>query len=133
MAALSGDQMSKSELEAYRSKLLSLQDRLNGNVTHLTDEALRTSDSESSGNLSHMPIHMADLGTDNFEQENTLSLLANEEQLLSEITAALSRIDNGTYGQCEECRREITPKGRLKELPYTRFCVECARNLDQRS
>jgi RNA polymerase-binding transcription factor DksA len=125
--------MTKSELEAHRRQLLSMRDRLNGNVAHLADEALRTSDSDSSGNLSHMPIHMADLGTDNFEQENTLSLLANEEHLLTEITAALGRIDNGTYGQCEECRGEILPKGRLKELPYTRFCVDCARKLDQRS
>jgi RNA polymerase-binding transcription factor DksA len=125
--------MTKSEIEAHRRQLLSLKDRLNGNVAHLADEALRTSDSDSSGNLSHMPIHMADLGTDNFEQENTLSLLANEEHMLAEITAALSRIENGTFGQCEECHREITPKARLKELPYTRYCFECARKLDQRS
>jgi len=125
--------MTKAELEAHRRQLLDLQNRINGDVTHLSDEAFRKSDGEASGNLSHMPIHMADLGTDNFEQENTLNLLANEEQMLAEIAAALDRIDNGTFGRCEECHGEILPKARLKELPYTRYCVACARKLDQRS
>jgi RNA polymerase-binding transcription factor DksA len=125
--------MTKTELQAHRRQLLTLRDRLNGDVVHLADEALRKSDGDSAGNLSHMPIHMADLGTDNFEQENTLSLLANEEHMLAEIDAAIARIDNGTFGQCEECHGEILPKARLKELPYTRYCVECARKLDQRS
>jgi RNA polymerase-binding transcription factor DksA len=125
--------MTRTELDAHRQQLLALRDRLNGDVAHLADEALRKNDGDTSGNLSHMPIHMADLGTDNFEQENTLSLLANEETMLTEIAAALDRIDNGTYGLCEECRGAILPKARLKELPYTRYCVECARKLDQRS
>jgi RNA polymerase-binding transcription factor DksA len=125
--------MTKAELEAHRRQLLDLQNRINGDVNHLSDEAFRKSDGEASGNLSHMPIHMADLGTDNFEQENTLNLLANEEQMLAEIAAALDRIDNGTFGRCEECHGEILPKARLKELPYTRYCVACARKLDERS
>lgn len=125
--------MTKNELEAHRQHLLALRDRLGGDVAHLSDEAFRKSGGEASGNLSHMPIHMADLGTDNFEQENTLNLLANEESILAEITAALDRIDKGTYGQCEECKGLILPKARLKELPYTRYCVECARKLDQQT
>jgi RNA polymerase-binding transcription factor DksA len=125
--------MNKAELNAHRQQLMALRERLNGDVTHLSDEAFRKSDGEAGGNLSHMPIHMADLGTDNFEQENTLNLLANEEHILAEIAAALDRIDNGTFGRCEECQGEIMPKARLKELPYTRYCVDCARKLDQRS
>jgi RNA polymerase-binding transcription factor DksA len=125
--------MNQAELKTHRQHLLHLRDRLTGDVNHLSDEAFRKSDGEASGNLSHMPIHMADLGTDNFEQENTLNLLANEEHILAEIAAALDRIDKGTYGRCEECQGDILPKARLKELPYTRYCVECARKLDQRS
>ena len=122
--------MNSTELKNYKKQLLALQERLGGDVSHLTDEAFNKQGDETGGNLSHMPIHMADLGTDNFEQENTLNLLANEEQMLKEISAALERIDNGKFGKCEECRSEIA-KPRLKELPYTRFCVECARKLDQ--
>ncbi len=125
--------MNKTEMNAHRQALLALRDRLTGDVNHLSDEAFRKSDGDAAGNLSHMPIHMADLGTDNFEQENTLDLLAREEQILAEIAAALDRLDKGTYGRCEECQGDILPKGRLKELPYTRYCVTCARKLDQRS
>ena len=122
--------MNSTELKTYKKQLLALQERLGGDVSHLTDEAFNKQGDETGGNLSHMPIHMADLGTDNFEQENTLNLLANEESMLREIAAALERIDNGKFGKCEECHGEIA-KSRLKELPYTRFCVECARKMDQ--
>ena len=71
------------------------------------------------------------LGTDNYERENTLRLLANEGQLLGEITAALERLDKGTFGRCEECGGPIQPRERLRELPYTRYCVECARKVEQ--
>jgi RNA polymerase-binding transcription factor DksA len=122
--------MNATELKNFKKQLLALQERLGGDVSHLTDEAFNKQGDETGGNLSHMPIHMADLGTDNFEQENTLNLLANEEQMLKEIGAALERIDAGKFGQCEECRGEIA-KARLKELPYTRYCVDCARKMDQ--
>jgi len=123
--------MTKAELEGYRQLLISLHDRLKGDVSHLTEEALHTDGGEPSNNLSNMPIHMADLGTDNNERENTLHLLANEEQILTEIKAALDRIAQGTFGRCEECKGAILPKSRLKELPYTRYCVTCAKKLDE--
>ena len=123
--------MTKAELKSYQQQLLDLQTRLNGDVTHLTDEALHQSGREVGGNLSSMPIHMADLGTDAFEQENTLNLLQNEEQVLADIAAALERVRQGSYGTCEECGAEI-PEPRLRALPYTRYCVECARKLEQR-
>lgn len=123
--------MTKAEIDTYRQTLLNLRSRLKGDVSHLADEALRGSQKDASGNLSSMPIHMADVGTDNFEQEFTLNLLANEEQVLVEIAAALDRMSDGTFGMCEECTSPI-PKLRLKTLPYARYCVACARKLEQR-
>ena len=123
--------MNKTEIEAYRQQLTSLRERLNGDVSHLTSEALQT-ESGAGSNLSNMPIHMADLGTDNLERENTLNLLANEQQQLEEIRDALDRIKQGTFGKCEECQEPI-PKPRLKELPHARYCVACARKLERRS
>jgi RNA polymerase-binding transcription factor DksA len=117
--------MSTNELASYRSKLLALRNRLAGDVSSLADEALNSKD-EASGNLSHVPIHMADLGT--YEREFTMGLLENEEQILEDIAAALGRIEQGTFGHCEGCRNAI-PKDRLHALPYTRYCVECARKL----
>ena len=124
--------MTGVELEGYRRKLRVLHDRLGGDVAHLTDEALHTADEQSGSNLSHVPLHMADLGTDHYERENTLRLLANEGRLLGEITAALERIDAGTFGRCEECGGPIRPRERLHELPYTRYCVACAQELDRK-
>jgi RNA polymerase-binding transcription factor DksA len=122
--------MNQADLETYRRSLLALRQRLNGDVSHLADEALRKNQREATGNLSSMPIHMADIGTDNFEQEFTLSLLQNEEQVLDEIAGALDRITDGTFGRCEECQQAI-PRARLNALPYTRHCVACARKLEQ--
>src|SRR5436305_14447510 len=103
----SGTTMTKTDLETFRQSLLNLRARLTGNLSHLAEEALRTAGGENSGSLSNTPIHMADLGTDNFEQEFTLSLMQNEEQVLDEIREALDRIDHATYGKCEECQTPI--------------------------
>src|SRR5437870_13847094 len=124
--------MTKAELQTYQDQLNALRNRHNGDVSHLTDEALRRTGGGATGNLSNMPIHMADLGTDNFEQEFTLSLLQNEEQLLVEIAAALERMNQGAFGKCEECQEAI-PRPRLQAVPYARYCVECARKLEQNS
>jgi RNA polymerase-binding transcription factor DksA len=124
--------MTKTEIQSYREQLIALRSRHNGDVSHLTDEALRRSEGSAAGNLSNTPIHMADLGTDNFEQEFTLSLLQNEEQLLDEISAALERMNQGIFGRCEECQGEI-PKARLQAVPYARYCVTCARKLEEKS
>jgi DnaK suppressor protein len=124
--------MSPAEVEDFRQQLLRLRDRLQGDVSQLTEEALNKGGGEASGGISNTPLHMADLGTDNFEQEFTLNLLQNQEQVLEQITEALARIRLGTFGRCEECQAAI-PKGRLQAVPYTRHCVNCARKLQQSS
>jgi RNA polymerase-binding protein DksA len=116
------------DLEHYRAVLLTLRRRLTGDVSHLADEALRARGGEASGSLSNAPLHPADLGTDNYEQEFTFSLLENQERTLEEIGEALARMERGTYGKCEECGGEI-PRARLQALPYARHCVGCARKV----
>src|SRR5207237_10070151 len=122
--------MSKTDLEKYRQASFDLGKGLKGKVSDLQHEALRKAGGEESGNLSNMPMHMADLASDNFEQEVAIGLLETEEQRLEEIAAALQRIDNGTFGCCEECRKEIS-KERLGAVPYTRHCIDCARKAQQ--
>ena len=117
--------LSKADLKAYREKLLALRTRLRGDVSAMADAALRKTRSESSGDLSSVPNHMADLGTDNYQQEFTLSLMRGEEDTLARIEAALERIENGVYGSCEQCGTPI-PKMRLNAIPYTPYCVKCA-------
>ncbi|HUU43672.1 MAG TPA: TraR/DksA family transcriptional regulator [Planctomycetota bacterium] len=106
------------------------RDLLLGNVTSLESQALKRSRQDASGDLSTMPIHMADIGSDNFEQEFTLGLIENEEEMLREIDEALERIDGGTFGACEECGKAI-PKTRLKALPHAKLCIACQRTHEE--
>ena len=123
--------LKQDELESYRNVLLGLRARLRGDLDQMTDEALRRSQAESSGNLSNVPLHMADLGTENYDQEFTLGLIENEQGTLEQVHEALDRIHAGTFGRCQECGEPIA-KPRLQALPYTRHCIQCARDLENR-
>jgi DnaK suppressor protein len=117
--------MNKAELAGYKELLLNLRARLRGDFSQMADAALKKSRSEANGDLSTMPIHMADIGSDNFEQEFTLSLMETDGVTLEQIESSLERIEEGTYGQCEECGVKI-PKARLNAIPFSTLCVRCA-------
>ena len=114
--------MAKKDLDAYRDLLLHKRREIVGMVSGLESEALRS----SGGNLSNMPIHMADVGSDVFEQDFTLGMAETERALLNEIDAALVRIENKTYGVCQATGKVI-PKPRLKAKPWAKFTIEAAR------
>ena len=118
--------MKPQELEKFRELLLLKRNLLSGNVNSLELQALRRSRQQSSGDLSNMPIHMADIGSDNFEQEFTLGLIENEEEMLRAMDEALQRIDDGTFGQCQTCGKPIR-KTRLKAIPHASLCINCQR------
>jgi RNA polymerase-binding transcription factor DksA len=115
----------KPDTRPFKEKLLQLRARLRGDVNAMADATLKRTRSESSGDLSSMPIHMADIGSDNYDQEFTLSLMQSEEDTLEMIESALERIEEGTYGSCTECGGRI-PKTRLNAIPYTPHCIKCA-------
>ncbi|MCE9583601.1 MAG: TraR/DksA family transcriptional regulator [Planctomycetes bacterium] len=117
---------SKPEVESFRLWLIARRSALSGNVTKMEDEALRRSRQDASGDLSSMPIHMADMGSDTFEQDFTLGLIENEEQELGAIEDAMERIEEGTFGVCEECSKPI-PKERMKAIPHAALCLECKK------
>jgi RNA polymerase-binding transcription factor DksA len=117
------------ELETIRQTLESLRSRLRGDLDQMTDEALGRDTPGGTGNLSNVPLHMADLGTDNYDQEFTLGLIANEQGTLELINEALGRLETGKYGQCVECDEAIS-KPRLQAIPYARHCIKCARKLE---
>src|SRR5262249_15063185 len=83
----------------------------------------------SGSNLSNMPIHMADVGTDNFEQEFTLGLIESERQILREIQEALIRIDDNTFGICQGTGKPI-PRVRLEAVPWAKYRIEYSRLLE---
>lgn len=120
--------LSPSELAEFRDMLLAKRRELLGDMGALSDEA-RSNRQDAAGDLSLMPNHMADLGSDNWEQEFTLGLLENQRQILREIDEALERIDNGTYGICLGTGKAIT-KARLRAKPWAKYCIEYARLLE---
>jgi DnaK suppressor protein len=119
----------KRDSKPYKDGLLAIRARLRGDVSAMAAGALRKN-SESNGDLSSMPIHMADIGSDAWEQENTLSLMAAEEGTLELVEEALERIEEGAYGICTECGSRI-PKARLNAIPYAPFCIRCASSLER--
>jgi len=127
--------MKKSELEPFKNRLLVLQARIRGDVEQLTDEAL---DGGKGSGDSNSPTHLAELGTDAFEQDFALRFVENDQETLKEITAALQRIEDGTYGTCESCledgkstSRAKIGKQRLKAIPHARNCIECERKREE--
>ena len=84
---------------------------------------------KSGSNLSNMPIHMADVGTDNFEQEFTLGLIESERKILREIQEALGRIEDGSYGICQGTNKPI-PRVRLEAVPWAKYSLDYAKALE---
>ncbi len=124
--------MTKAELETFRQRLVDMGTRLEGDVSSLTDAALRPAGGEQAGSLSSVPVHPADLGTDNYEQAVATDLLGNERDALAAVRAALDRIEQGTYGTCEVCGRPI-PRERLDAVPYATLCIDHARSAGSRA
>jgi DnaK suppressor protein len=116
-------------IEHFKQLLLTKRHELLHNVNHMEEEALRKS-LQTSGDLSSMPIHMADLGSDNYEQDLAVGLMDGERRLLQEIDQALDRIQQGTYGICEGTDKPIS-RARLEAMPWARYCIEYERMIEE--
>jgi len=123
--------LAPEEINEFRELLLAKRREITGDMASLTDGALRSSRQDAAGDLSLMPNHMADLGSDNWEQEFTLGLIENQRSLLREIDEALARIEEGTYGICMGTGRPIS-KARLRAKPWAKYCIEYARMRERR-
>ncbi|MCE9591019.1 MAG: TraR/DksA family transcriptional regulator [Planctomycetes bacterium] len=118
--------LTKKDLDHYWSLLLEKRSEILGDV-----ESLQTDAKNDGGNLSNMPLHMADVGSDNYEQEFTLGLVESERKLLKEITDAMLRIKSGTYGVCLAKGVPIN-RPRLDVTPWAKYCIEAAREMERR-
>jgi DnaK suppressor protein len=118
--------MVTTDFTLHRQRLLALRARLRGDLTQMEDNALNKDHSKTTS----MPTDMAELGSGNFDQELTLGLLGNEQDALDQIDGALKRIEDGSFGQCEECGAKIV-KTRLKAVPYAALCVRCASQREE--
>jgi DnaK suppressor protein len=118
--------MTNTDLAYHRERLLALRARLQSDTTQMEDNALNKDHSRTTS----MPNDIAELGSGNFDQEFTLSLLASENNALDQIDAAIERIKGGSYGRCETCGQQI-PKTRLDAIPYAAQCVQCASDREE--
>lgn len=119
--------LKKVDLDYFRELLLEYRKALVGDLNHMEEGALR----RSKDNAATLDIsNFADLGSDYFEQDFTIGLIENSETTLREIDAALERIEDGTYGVCEE-GGHVIPKARLRVIPWARLCVQCQRKLEE--
>lgn len=122
--------LGRKDLLEFRRLLLEKRRQLLGDMSGMEAEAFRAKGEDGSGDLSTMPVHMADIGTDNYEQEFTLGLLESERRLLRDIDEALDRIERGIYGVCVGTGQAIAV-ARLRAKPWAKYCIEYARKLEQ--
>lgn len=128
-AALPRSPLTGRQLDEFRQMLLMKRAELVGDVRQLTAEVLNRR-SDGSSDHSSMPIHMADVGSDNWEQELTLGLIASERVIVREVENALERIEDGTYGVCLATHQPI-PVARLRAKPWARYTIEYERLRDE--
>ncbi len=116
--------MEKDELQKLKVQLIAERAKIAEGLSHLERENLNRSQRDQSGDLSGYTFHMADMATDNFDREFSLDIASTEQEMLNWIDEALRKIDEGTYGICENCDKPIASK-RLKAVPSAKLCIKC--------
>lgn len=112
------------DLDSVRQRLLDERSRVTIERQRLADDTARSL--EDSSDDDGADSHLGDSATETLDREIELTLEGNADHLLASIDAALIRLDEGSYGQCERCGGRITPE-RLEALPYATKCIECKR------
>jgi RNA polymerase-binding transcription factor DksA len=115
---------SNVDIEKFRKILIELRLRISGELNHLESDTLNRSHRDSSGDLSGYSFHQADAATDNFDLETTLGLASNEQNILNLVDDAIHKLDDGSYGICDICKKKI-PVKRLLVMPYAPNCIQC--------
>jgi len=118
------------KFKRYYKLLIDLRASLTEGIERHSEETLKRSAKDDAGDLSAYGQHMADAGTDTFDRDFALSMVASEQEALSEIDAAIKRIHDGTYGVCEITQKPIA-KERLLAVPFTRYSAEAQKDLER--
>ncbi len=113
-------------LKKQRARLIELRDAYMNAAEGVANDSLRN----NQGNESAFGMHQADAGSDAYDRDFALSLLAKEQDAIYEINEALKRIDAGTYGICE-MSGDLISEERLEALPFTRFTVACQERIER--
>ena len=121
----------KKELIEFKKIILKRKEEVLDEIKHISEDTLKKSQKDASGDISGYTYHMADVATDAYDREFSLGLASNGRELLYEFDDALKKIDDGTFGICEACKSLIT-KTRLKAVPNARLCVKCQEKKEKR-
>jgi len=123
--------LTKKELKVYKDLLIKEKVSILQGLSHITNETLKKSQREASGDLSGYSYHMADMASDVSQQDLLLKLASSERELLLSIDEALRRMDNGEYGFCLSCKKKIS-NTRLKAMPKASYCLACQENQEKK-
>ncbi len=121
----------KKELDYFRKLILKMKEKIIDEIKHISEDTLKKSQKDAAGDISGYTYHMADVASDSYDREFSLGLASNERQSLYELDDAIKKIEEGTFGICEECKSLIT-KTRLKVVPFARLCVKCQEKKEKR-
>ena len=122
---------SKKDLKDFKKIVLKRKEEILEGLQHISDDTLKKSQKEASGDISGYTYHMADVATDNYDREFSLGLASNERKSLYELDDALKRIEEGSFGICDDCKGQIT-KIRLKAVPSARLCIKCQQKREKK-
>lgn len=121
----------KKELAIFKKLILKRKEEILEGIKHISEDTLKKSQKDAAGDISGYTYHMADIATDTYDREFSLGLVSNEREALYELDDALKKIEEGTFGICENCKGLIT-KTRLRAVPYARLCLKCQEKKEKR-
>jgi len=121
----------KPDLKEFKKIVQKKKEEILNDLEHISDDTLRKSQKEASGDISGYTYHMADVATDNYDREFSLGLASSDRKSLYELNDALKRIEEGTFGVCDDCKALIT-KIRLKAVPSARLCIKCQQKKEKK-
>ena len=119
------------ELAEFKKIINNFKEKILEGIKHISEEILKKSQKEASGDISGYSYHMADVATDTYDRDFSLGLVSSEREILYELSDALKKIEEGTFGVCEDCKVSIA-KTRLRAVPYARLCVKCQEKREKR-
>ncbi len=123
--------LTKKDAEYFKKLIMQTKEKVLDEIKHISDDTLKKSQRDAAGDISGYAYHMADVASDAYDREFSLGLAANERQSLYELEDAIKKIEEGTFGICEECKSLIS-KTRLKVVPFARLCVKCQERKEKR-
>jgi len=123
--------LTKKELTEFKKIILKRKEEIVDDIKQISDDTLKKSQKEASGDISGYTYHMADVATDNYDREFSLGLASSDRDFIYELEDALKRIEDGTFGICESCKSLIA-KNRLKAVPHAKLCLKCQEKKEKK-